>query len=122
MLADAVLPMKTILGKSNILYRPALDLKMLPSPAELVGKVIVKSKRPDNVEDTSAVLNDDFDDEIRTAAPPSYIDYDSEDDLKENVIGFKSTGTIKSPVEQKRVSLKELFTSANTEAVGRLLC
>ncbi|KAL3786275.1 hypothetical protein HJC23_005353 [Cyclotella cryptica] len=105
-----------IFGESNILYKPsAPDVQTLPSPAELLGKVIIKSKRPENIYHDSSVLNDDFDDENRAAVPPSHADYDSEDDINEVVIGFKSSGTIKSPFAQK-ISLKELFQTANSEA------
>ena len=102
-----------VLGKDNLLFRPyAPDVRTLPSPADLIGKVIIKSKRTGR----ELVLNDDFDDENRAAVTPSCTDYDSEDDLDELVIGFNSTGTIRSPVDGK-MSLKELFQTANTEAV-----
>jgi hypothetical protein len=103
-----------ILGKDNILYRPyAPDIRSLPSPSELRGKVIIKSKRSDG---SKSVLNDDFDDENRVAVPPANTEYDSEDDLDEEVIGFKSSGTIKSAVGRK-ISLKELYHTAHSEAL-----
>ena len=92
------------------------DVRTLPSPADLVGKVVIKSKQPGNIFNYSSVLNDDFDDKNRAAAPPSCMDYDSEDDMNEAVIGFKSTSAIKSPVEQK-ISLNELFQTAKSEAL-----
>lgn len=102
-----------ILSKDNILYQPyAPDVRALPSPAELIGKIIIKSKRSSN----SSVLNDDFDDENRASISPSYIEYDSEDDLDEEVIGFKSTGTIKS-ADDRKMSLKELYQTATAEAL-----
>jgi hypothetical protein len=96
------------------------NVRTLPSPADLVGKVVIKSKQPGNIFNYSSVLNDDFDDKNRAAVPPSCMDYDSEDDMNEAVIGFKSTSAIKSPVEQK-ISLNELFQTAKSEASQMLL-
>lgn len=94
------------------MYKPTtIDVRSLPSPADLIGKVIIKSKRSSG----PSVLNDDFDDENRVDACDSCEDYDSEDDLEEKVVGFKSTGTIKSAVNRK-IQLKELFQTANAEA------
>ena len=59
--------------------------------------------------------NDDFDDEIKAAVPPTCEEYDSEDDLHKEVIGFKSIGTIKSG-DDRKMSLKQLFQTANAEA------
>ena len=104
---------KSILEKDNILYKPTSpDVKSLPSPADLIGRIIIKSKRSSG----SSVLNDDFDDENRADVSPSYEEYDSEDDLEEEVVGFKSTGTIKSAINRK-ISLKELYQTANAEAM-----
>eukprot|EP00581_Thalassiosira_minuscula_P016199 CAMPEP_0183731386 /NCGR_PEP_ID=MMETSP0737-20130205/35271_1 /TAXON_ID=385413 /ORGANISM="Thalassiosira miniscula, Strain CCMP1093" /LENGTH=90 /DNA_ID=CAMNT_0025964099 /DNA_START=3 /DNA_END=271 /DNA_ORIENTATION=- len=83
-----------ILGKQNLLYWPdpsAKETDPLPSPAQLRGKVVIKSKLPEKILGELVVLNDDFDDENRESTPPSFTDYDSEDDIKENVIGFSST-------------------------------
>mmetsp|Transcript_10675 Transcript_10675/g.23612 ORF Transcript_10675/g.23612 Transcript_10675/m.23612 type:complete len:1186 (-) Transcript_10675:39-3596(-) len=108
-----------ILGKQNLLYRPDPSTKetdSLPSPAQLRGKVVIKSKLPEKILGESVVLNDDFDDENRDATPPSFTDYDSEEDMKENVIGFNSTGSIKSPSPQKRTAL-QLFQTARTKSM-----
>merc|ERR1719491_1516389 len=61
-------------------------------------------------------LNDDFDDENRESTPPSFTDYDSEDDIKENVIGFNSTGSIKSPSRQNKTA-EQLFQTARSESL-----
>jgi hypothetical protein len=107
---------ENVLGTSNLLYRPQpADDSSLPSPAELVGKVIIKSKRLEKVTVGATVLNDDFDDEIRTAVPLSVSGYDSEDDLDKDIIGFTSAGSIKAK-STKGLTLKQLFLTAKSEA------
>ncbi|KAL7546595.1 hypothetical protein ACHAWF_009926, partial [Thalassiosira exigua] len=108
-----------VLGKQNLLYRPnpqAKETDPLHSPAELTGKVLIKSKLPTKILGTSLALNDDFDDENRESTPPSFTDYDSEDDIKENVIGFNSTGSIKSTSPQK-LTAEQLFQKARAESI-----
>jgi len=108
-----------ILGKQNLLYRPdpsAKETDAMPSPAQLRGKVVIKSKLPTKILGESVVLNDDFDDENRESTPPSLTDYDSEDDIKENVVGFSSTGSIKSPLPQK-LTAEQLFQTARSKSI-----
>lgn len=112
---------ENILGKKNLLHRPSpstkdTDLLPLPSPAQLRGKVVIKSKLPVAIIGEKLVLNDDFDDENRDATPPSFTDYDSEDDIKENVVGFTSKGSIKSPSPQV-LTAEELFQVARSRAL-----
>lgn len=107
-----------ILGNRNQLYAPNPATKAtdpLPSPAQLRGKVVIQSKLPLINKGVSEgfTLNDDFDDENRNMTPPSFTDYDSEDDMLENVVGFSSTGSIKSPDSQ--VPTEELFQSARSQ-------
>ena len=108
-----------ILGNRNQLYAPnpaTKDTDPLPSPAQLRGKVVIQSKLPLINKGVSEgfTLNDDFDDENRDMAPPSFTDYDSEDDMLENVVGFSSTGSIKSPDTQV-LTTEELFQSARSQ-------
>jgi len=108
-----------ILGKQNLLYRPNTSAKetgALPSPLQLRGKVVIKSKIPEKILGHSVVLNDDFDDENRDATPPSNEDYDSEDDIKEHVVGFNSKGSIKSPTPTKLTG-EALYQTARTESM-----
>jgi hypothetical protein len=110
---------ENILGKKNLLHRPnpsANDNDLLPSPAQLRGKVVIKSKLPVAIMGEKLALNDDFDDENRDATPPSFIDYDSEDDMKENVVGFSSKGSIKSPSPQM-LTADELFQVARSQSL-----
>lgn len=108
-----------ILGKQKLLY--VLDQKetnaSLPSPSQLKGKVVIKSKLPERMNGEVLVLNDDYDDENRDSVPPPDIDYDSEDDLKENVIGFSSTGSIKSPLPEQKQTAEQLFQTARSESI-----
>ncbi len=110
---------KNILGKKDLLHRPnpsVKDTDLLPSPAELRGKVVIKGKLPVAIIGEKVVLNDDFDDENRDATPPSFTDYDSEDDMKENVVGFNSTGSIRSPSHQV-LTAEELFQVARSQSI-----
>ena len=108
-----------ILGNRNQLYAPNPATKAtdpLPSPAQLRGKVVIQSKLPLINKGVSEgfTLNDDFDDENRNLTPPSFTDYDSEDDMLENVVGFSSTGSIKSPDAQV-LTTEELFQAARSQ-------
>ena len=104
-----------ILGKRGFLHN-APNSSSLPSPEQLVGKVIIKSKRPESLLDGATVLNDDFDDEIRALVPPTFADYDSEDDVKENVIGFNSIGSVKAQSYTQKLTADQLFQIAKKEA------
>ncbi len=109
-----------ILGKQKLLFVPDQKVKnndSLPSPSQLKGKVLIKSKLPENMNGEVLVLNDDYDDENRDFAPPTDADYDSEDDLKENVIGFSSTGSIKSPLPEQKQTAEQLFQTARSESI-----
>lgn len=112
--------LEEILGKQNLLYWPdptAKESDPLPSPAQLRGKVVVKNKLPERtLGDKLVVLNDDFDDENRDSTPPSFTDYDSEEDIKENVIGFNSIGSIKTTHPHK-FTAEQLFQTARTESL-----
>lgn len=121
------------------MYRPdpsVKDTDSLPSPAQLRGQVIIKNKLPQKIPTTLGqsqqsvllALNDDFDDENRASSPkedhpPTDTDYDSEDDIifKENVIGFNSTGSIKSALppsqSKKMLTTEQLFQVAKTESI-----
>ena len=109
-----------ILGKQNLLYLPDSSAResgsSLPSPAKLMGKVVIKSKLPEKIPGKSLALNDDFDDENRVTTTPTDTDYDSEDDIKEYVIGFNSTGSIKSTTPQK-ITPEQLFQTARSESI-----
>ena len=110
---------ENILAKKNLLHRPnpsANDNDLLPSPAQLRGKVLIKSKLPVATIGEKLVLNDDFDDENRDATPPSFTDYDSEDDMKENVVGFSSKGSIKSPSPQM-LTAEELYQVSRSQSL-----
>jgi len=104
-----------ILVNRGLLYHSFND-SPFPSPEQLIGKVIIKSKRAESLHDTSVVLNDDFDDELRNLEPMEP-DYDSDDDLKENVIGFNSWGSIKSPDTTQKYSSEQLYQIAKREAL-----
>lgn len=109
-----------ILRKQKLLYVPDQKLKSnssLPSPAQLRGKVLIKSKLPERMNHEVLVLNDDYDDENRDSLPPTETDYDSEDDLKENVIGFSTTGSIKSPLPEQKQTAEQLFQTARSESI-----
>lgn len=104
---------ESVLGKQGLLYRPDPKLSptsALPSPADLVGKVVIKSKRA-----TVAALNDDFDDENRKATPPSE-GYDSEDDIENNVVAFTSSGSITSE-SKNNATYEQLFKTAKHDAI-----
>jgi len=105
-----------ILGKQGLLYRPDPNLtptSVMPSPADLVGKVVIKSKRAMSGETT--VLNNDFDDENRTAVAPESEGYDSEDDIGNNVVAFTSSGSIKSEAKNN-ATYEQLFKTAKHDA------
>ncbi|KAL7446922.1 hypothetical protein ACHAXM_011704 [Skeletonema potamos] len=105
-----------ILGKQGLLYRPDPNLtptSVLPSPADLVGKVVIKSKRAMSGERT--VLNNDFDDENRVAVAPENEGYDSEDDIGNNVVGFTSFGSIKSGTKNN-ATYEQLYKTARHDA------
>jgi len=85
---------------------------VLPSPAQLIGKVVIKCKIPDGTLGSNMVLNDDFDDELRNSTPPTDTDYDSEDDLTHNVVGFDSKGSIKDPERKRMGSADVVFQNA----------
>eukprot|EP00577_Skeletonema_sp_RCC1716_P032344 CAMPEP_0113411850 /NCGR_PEP_ID=MMETSP0013_2-20120614/22510_1 /TAXON_ID=2843 ORGANISM="Skeletonema costatum, Strain 1716" /NCGR_SAMPLE_ID=MMETSP0013_2 /ASSEMBLY_ACC=CAM_ASM_000158 /LENGTH=1067 /DNA_ID=CAMNT_0000298281 /DNA_START=258 /DNA_END=3461 /DNA_ORIENTATION=+ /assembly_acc=CAM_ASM_000158 len=105
-----------ILEKRGFLYRPDPNLtptSALPSPADLVGKVLIKSKRATSGKTT--VLNNDFDDENRTAVAPESGGYDSEDDIDNNVVAFTSSGSIKSKAKTN-VTYEQLFKIARHDA------
>ena len=108
-----------ILGNQHLLYTRDPSVKEKdpwPSPAQLRGKVLIKSKLPGKIIDGWRVLNDDFDDENQEMAPPTFTDYDSEDDIKENVIGFSSTGSIKSPSTPALLP-EQLFQTARGQSI-----
>ena len=105
-----------ILEKRGVLYRPDPNLtptSALPSPADLVGKVLIKSKRAVSGEKT--VLNDDFDDENRLSVSPQSGGYDSEDDIDKNVVAFTSSGSIKSDAKNN-ATYEHLFKAAEHDA------
>ena len=105
-----------ILGRQGLLYRPDPNLppgSALPSPADLVGKVLVKSKRA--LMGQMTVLNDDFDDENRLSTEPKSDGYDSEEDIDSNVVAFSPTGSIKSE-EKNKASYGQLFKTAKHDA------
>lgn len=108
-----------ILGQQHLLYKPdpsAKESDPLPSPAQLRGKVVIKNKLPEKILGQSVVLNDDFDDENRDSTPPAFTDYDSEDDIKEHVVGFNSKGSIKSPTPVMLTG-EELYQTARSESI-----
>ena len=110
---------ENILGKKDLLHRPnpsVKDTDLLPSPAKLRGKVVIKSKLPVAIIGEKVALNDDFDDDNRDSTPHSFTDYDSEDDMKENVVGFSSTGSIRSPSPQV-LTAEELFQVARSQSI-----
>ena len=105
-----------ILGKQGLLYRPDPNLtptSALPSPADLVGKVVIKSKRA--IVGQTTVLNNDFDDENRIAVAPESEGYDSEDDIDNNVVAFTSSGSIKSEAKNN-ATYEQLFKTAKHDA------
>lgn len=107
---------ESIFGTQGFLYRPDPKLtptSALPSPADLIGKVVIKSKRA--VSGKTTVLNDDFDDENRTAAASESEGYDSEDDVYNNVVAFTSSGSIKTDAKNN-VKYEQLFKTAKHDA------
>ncbi|KAL7497098.1 hypothetical protein ACHAWT_007458 [Skeletonema menzelii] len=107
---------ESILGGQGFLYTPDPKLtptSALPSPADLIGKVLIKSKRAMSGEST--VLNDDFDDENRIAAAPESDGYDSEDDVYNNVVAFTSSGSIKTEAKNN-ATYEQLFKTAKHDA------
>lgn len=120
-----------ILGSANLLYTPrATDImhgnKPLPTPENLRGLVVVKSKRPKDIKEGATVLNDDFDDENDvSAAEPSTSretaqedSYDDDEDKVGSVIGFDASGPIMSNAadEYSRHPL-DLLNDASREEV-----
>ena len=77
---------------------------------------MIKSKIPEKIMGQLVALNDDFDDENREAASPSFLDYDSEDDIKEYVVGFNSTSSIKSPTPTT-LTVNALYQTARSESL-----
>lgn len=77
------------------------EADLLPSPASMMGKVLVMGKRPKVVEDGARVVNDDFDDEndvyINDALPNARSREDEAQILGDTgiVIGFDAAGPIK---------------------------
>ena len=106
-----------VLGKNDQLYRPGNRKGLLPSPAQLIGKVVVKCKIPDGTMGSNMVLNDDFDDELRNCTPPIDTNYDSEDDVAHNVVGFDSKGSIRDPKRKRKVSADAVFQNARHESL-----
>eukprot|EP00587_Corethron_hystrix_P001236 CAMPEP_0113307850 /NCGR_PEP_ID=MMETSP0010_2-20120614/6530_1 /TAXON_ID=216773 ORGANISM="Corethron hystrix, Strain 308" /NCGR_SAMPLE_ID=MMETSP0010_2 /ASSEMBLY_ACC=CAM_ASM_000155 /LENGTH=1021 /DNA_ID=CAMNT_0000162787 /DNA_START=40 /DNA_END=3105 /DNA_ORIENTATION=+ /assembly_acc=CAM_ASM_000155 len=54
--------LKDVLGTS--LHIPKTVDGPLPSPIKLIGKVVIKSKRPSDIKEGATILNDDFDADI----------------------------------------------------------
>ena len=120
-----------VLGSEGMLYEPSKslsDVGTLPSPEDLRGKVVLKSKRPSPEGNSPTVVLDDFDDNvdvgIDTPALLAYAVPDEEEEEEDNqddkdgvVIGFDRIGTVLSNDEDVvQKSPQELFDIAHTDA------
>ncbi|KAL7473532.1 hypothetical protein ACHAXS_013986 [Conticribra weissflogii] len=105
-----------ILGNQGLLYNSFNDSPFFPSPEQLIGKVIIKSKRTGSLPDTSVVLNDDFDEELKNQEVVDS-DYDSEDDMRHNIVGFNSFGSIKSIDKTQKYTAEQLYQIAKRESL-----
>jgi hypothetical protein len=117
-----------VLGSEGMLYEPKKsfgDAGTLPSPENLRGKVVLKSKRPSSEGNSSTVLLDDFDDYIDVGIDaPALLAYalpvkEESSDKDEDciVIGFDLSGTVLSKDEDVvQKSPQELFDIAHTDA------
>ena len=121
------LQLNAILGDEGMLYRPPGSLEelgALPSPEALRGKVVIKSKRPLPDGQSSAVVNDDNDDNIDLGlempgrSTLEEDDDDSDEDKRGIVVGFDQAGMVLSNDEAvvKRTP-HELFDIANQHAI-----
>ena len=119
----------TVLGSEGMLYEPSKslgDVGTLPSPENLRGKVVLKSKRPSSEGNSSTVVLDDFDDNVdvgidtpalRAYAIPDEEEESNPDDEDGIVIGFNRIGTVLSNDEDVvQKSPQELFDIAHTDA------
>ncbi|KAL3942518.1 MAG: hypothetical protein SGBAC_003294 [Bacillariaceae sp.] len=99
-----------ILGKKGLLVVPdesqAVYTKdLLPSPASMIGKVVVIGKRPEVIKEGARIINDDYDDEnddfgrLGLANVQSRAEED-DDEVEETkngiVIGFDAAGPVRS--------------------------
>lgn len=120
----------TILGSEGMLYEPRKSLSdagTLPSPEDLRGKVVLKSKRPTSKGINSTVVVDDFDNNIDIGIDtPALLAYAQPDDDEGKageeedgvVIGFDHIGTVLSNDKDVVQKLpQELFDIAHAEAV-----
>ena len=118
-----------ILGGEGMLYEPSKsldDVGTLPSPEDLRGKVVLKSKRPSSEGNSSTVVLDDFDDNVDVGIDtPALLAYAVPDEEEEGnpddedgvVVGFDRIGTVLSNDEDVvQKSPQELFDIAHTDA------
>lgn len=118
-----------ILGGEGMLYEPSKSLGgvgSLPSPEDLRGKVVLKSKRPSSEGNSSTVVLDDFDDNVDVGIDtPALLAHAVPDEEEEGnpdeedgvVIGFDRIGTVLSNDEDVvQKSPQELYDIAHTDA------
>ena len=124
--------LKQIFDEDKMLYIPSIEKSSsqddtLPSPAELIGKVVVKCKRPLGVMMRSTVIHDDYDDENDLSAVDlskndckieDVVDEgDDEDDIQSSMFDFEQVGRIlDSDLDPTKVSPEKLLVIAQKEA------
>jgi len=98
--------LEDILGSSGMLYTPPDNVAnsgKLPSPESLRGKVVIKGKRPKAFTKGATVMNDDFDVYLDAAEYDTLLEDQLDDEDEEEkvgvVVGFDSTGPVRSTSE-----------------------
>ena len=95
---------ENVLGSKGLLAKPKTETKVLPSPASMIGKVLLMGKRPKEIRQGAKVINDDFDDENDEyhddAVANKIVDPERDDDIEDDdenvVIGFDASGPVRA--------------------------